>query len=168
MTDLMIPAEGGTASAAQRSDRSVIPVVLILTLMAAGAGALAGMNLVDQTRLAVLKTERHQSDDGIVPIYESTGYIQAIKPVVANLADPKNVFVRIQGTVIFKKEDVKDAPVLVSKIESDISAYIRTLTLVDIEGAGGLRHLREDLNHRAQIRTEGKVNEFILETMVVQ
>ncbi|WP_321338374.1 flagellar basal body-associated FliL family protein [Breoghania sp.] len=168
MTDLTFPAETGGRMESSKSERSLVPVILLLTLLAVGAGALAGMNLVDQTRLAVLKTERQSHSLGIEPLYKSVGHIQAINPVVANLAEPKDVFVRIQGTVVFQKDDVVDAPVLVSKIESDISAYIRTLTLADIEGAGGLRHLREDLNQRAQIRTDGKVNEFILETMVVQ
>ncbi len=168
MTDLSLPVEAGPRPVDERSDRSAIPAIVIVTLLAVGAGALAGMTLVDQTRLAVLQTERKNSADGVEPLYQTVGHIQAIKPVVANLADPKSVFVRIQGTVVFKENAIDDAPVLVSKIESDISSYIRTLSLADIEGAGGLRHLREDLNYRAQIRTDGKVNEFILETMVVQ
>ncbi|WP_319532038.1 flagellar basal body-associated FliL family protein [uncultured Cohaesibacter sp.] len=168
MSELSFPAEASSETETRRFDPSAISVTMILTLLAIGAGALAGMNLVDQTRMAVLKTEREHNQTGIVPLYESTGHIQPIKPVVANLAEPKNMFIRIQGTVVFKKDDIEDAPVLVSRIESDISAYVRTLTLADIEGAGGLRHLREDLNQRALIRTEGKVNEFILETMVVQ
>jgi len=168
MSDLSLPVEAGASPVAQGSERSAIPAILIVTLLAVGAGALAGMNLVDQTRLAVLQTERSHSEEGIKPLYQNVGHIQAIKPVVANLADPKSVFVRIQGTVVFKENALDDAQVMISKIESDISSYIRTLTLADIEGAGGLRHLREDLNYRAQVRTDGKVNEFILETMVVQ
>ncbi len=137
-------------------------------MLTAGAGAFAGMNLVDQTRLAVLKTERVQAKINVKPLYHAASYAKSIKPVVANLAEPRNVFVRVQGTVIFQKDAMEEASVLTSKIESDISAYIRTLTLADLEGAGGLVNLREDLNQRAKIRSKGKINEFILETMVVQ
>ena len=168
MSDFALPSPSGSSANATRRDPGFLPIILILTLIAAGAGALAGMNLVDQTRLAVLKTERDQPRNAIQPLYASASYVHAIKPIVANLAKPHNVFVRIQGSVIFKKDALDKTAILTSRIESDIAAYIRTLSLADLEGAGGLQHLREDLNQRAKIRSEGGVNEFILETMVVQ
>ena len=45
---------------------------------------------------------------------------------------------------------------------------MRTLTLAQIAGASGLQHLREDLNERAAIRSDGRVRELILQTLVVQ
>lgn len=165
MSDTVSP---NTFAANSGNDRSLFPIILVLTLLTAGAGALAGMNLVDQTRLAVLNTERVQAKTNVQPLYHTASYVQSIKPVVANLAEPKDVFLRVQGTVVFQRDAIEEASVLTSKIESDISAYIRTLNLADLEGAGGLQHLREDLNQRAKIRSKGKVSEFILETMVVQ
>ena len=47
-------------------------------------------------------------------------------------------------------------------------AYLRTLSMAQIEGASGLQHLREDLNERVAIRTKGAVRELIVESLVVQ
>ncbi len=54
------------------------------------------------------------------------------------------------------------------KIGEDILAYLRTVTLKQLEGPIGLEAIREDLNERAAIRSEGKVRELVLRTLVVQ
>jgi flagellar FliL protein len=47
-------------------------------------------------------------------------------------------------------------------------AYVRTITLAQLEGASALEHLREDLNERAALRTDGAVSEVVIQTLVVQ
>jgi len=42
------------------------------------------------------------------------------------------------------------------------------LTIVQLQGGSGLQSLREDLNERVAIRSEGHVRELIIETLVVQ
>ena len=53
-------------------------------------------------------------------------------------------------------------------ISEDILAYLRTVTLSQIEGPSGMQHLREDLVERARIRSEGRVKELVIQTLVVQ
>ena len=57
---------------------------------------------------------------------------------------------------------------LAAQIAEDILAYMKTVTVAQIGGASGLQHLREDLNERASIRSDGHVREFIIQTVVVQ
>ena len=38
----------------------------------------------------------------------------------------------------------------------------------DIQGVAGLEHLRQDLNERAATRSEGRVRELIIRSLVVQ
>jgi flagellar protein FliL len=47
-------------------------------------------------------------------------------------------------------------------------AYLRTLSLAQIQGPSGLLHLREDLNERVKMRSKGVVQELVLETLIVQ
>jgi flagellar FliL protein len=47
-------------------------------------------------------------------------------------------------------------------------AYLRTLALSQIEGAGGLQALREDLAERVRLRSNGRARELVIETLVVQ
>ena len=54
------------------------------------------------------------------------------------------------------------------RLNEDILAYVRTLTLEQIQGASGLESLRDDLNERAQLRSDGKVRELLIEMLVVR
>ena len=152
----------------EKKERGLWPAIVITTMLSAGAGSLTGVHLVDQTRFAVLKEERKQSDAPVQSLYDATSYVKSIKPVIVNLADPPGTFIRVQGSVVFKTEAMKDASTTISKIEADIATYLRTLSVADLEGTNGLQNLKEDLNQRATIRAEGDVFEFILETMVIQ
>ena len=55
-----------------------------------------------------------------------------------------------------------------AKIGDDILAYLRTVSLQQLEGPIGLENIRQDLNERAAMRSGGKVREFVIRTLVVQ
>ena len=63
---------------------------------------------------------------------------------------------------------VGDADLLAGQIGEDILAYLRTVSLPQISGASGLKHLMEDLDERTAIRSEGRVRELIIQTLVIQ
>ena len=58
--------------------------------------------------------------------------------------------------------------VMAGEIRQDILAYLRTLSLAQIQGPSGLLHLREDLNERVKLRSKGVIQELVLETLIVQ
>jgi flagellar FliL protein len=45
---------------------------------------------------------------------------------------------------------------------------LRTVTLHQLEGPIGLENIRQDLNERAATRSGGKVQAFVIRTLVVQ
>ena len=47
-------------------------------------------------------------------------------------------------------------------------AYLRTVSLHQLEGPIGLENIRQDLNERAATRSGGKVQAFVIRTLVVQ
>jgi flagellar FliL protein len=58
--------------------------------------------------------------------------------------------------------------VIAGEIRQDVLAYLRTLSLAQIQGPSGLLHLREDLNERVKLRSKGVIQELVLETLIVQ
>lgn len=94
--------------------------------------------------------------------------VKELPPVVTNLGEPETAWIRLQAAIVFDPKEFPHAEKLVPEIMSDITAYLRSLSVSSLEGAAGLRRLREELGERVAIRSEHKVREFIIETMVVQ
>ncbi|ACK49015.1 flagellar basal body-associated protein FliL [Methylocella silvestris BL2] len=94
--------------------------------------------------------------------------LQDLPPIIANLAEPSDAWVRLQATLVLDRPASGKPDVLAAQIAEDILGFMRTATLSQIAGASGLQHLREDLNERAMIRSDGRVRELILQTLVVQ
>jgi flagellar FliL protein len=69
---------------------------------------------------------------------------------------------------VFDPKVLPHPEAVAGRISEDVLAYLRTVTLKQLEGPIGLQAIREDLNERAAIRSEGKVRELVLRTLVVQ
>lgn len=94
--------------------------------------------------------------------------IKELTPIVTNLAAPANNWIRLQSAIVFNPEDLPHPDKMITELTSDITGYLRTVSMVNLEGAEGLRRLQDELSERATIRSNGKIHEFIIETMVVQ
>lgn len=70
--------------------------------------------------------------------------------------------------MVFKNGSLPNPQVTAAEIRQDIVAYARTVTLAQLEGPSALQHLRDDLNERASLRTNGEVSELLIQTLVVQ
>ena len=70
--------------------------------------------------------------------------------------------------MVYPKAGVENSNLLAARINDDIIAFLKTLTVVELQGPSGLQALREDLNERAAVRSDGKVREIIIEALVVQ
>ena len=102
------------------------------------------------------------------PAYSGTMSVKELPSVVTNLAGADHVMIRLQAAILFDSKDIPNPDVLTHQISDDILAFLTTSSASQFEGASGLQHLREDLNDRAKIRSDGHVRELIIETMVVQ
>ncbi|MBI1867124.1 MAG: flagellar basal body-associated FliL family protein [Methylocystis sp.] len=94
--------------------------------------------------------------------------VREMPPIVTNLAVPGTSWVRLQAAIVYDAKAVPNPDLLVTELTADIVAFLRSVSLASIEGADGLRGLREDLSERATIRSEGRVHEFIIQALVVQ
>jgi flagellar FliL protein len=156
-------AKAATAAPKAKGSSPIIPV-LLATVIVGGVGAFFGMQIP-----SLLKQGAAPKDEKAKPAKESANItVRALAPITTNLASPPNTWVRMEGSVVVVEDLGPEGAVLMSRLAEDIVAYLRTVPLEQIEGASGFQHLREDLNDRIRIRSQGKVRELLIEALVVQ
>lgn len=155
--------EEPSAAAKPQTFPALVPWLAImagLSVFAILIGAVLGFVMVSTVR----SSARNAAD---LSAASATKLID-LPPIVTNLADPPNAWVRLQTAIVVDtKSDVKPE-VLAAEISDDLLGFMKTESLAQIGGASGLQHLREDLTERAVIRSQGHVRELIIQTLVVQ
>lgn len=91
-----------------------------------------------------------------------------LPPIVTNLGAPQDTWVRLEGSIIFDPKTLPHPEAVAGQIGDDALAYLRTVSLRQLEGPIGLQNIRQDLNERATTRSGGKVRAFVIRTLVVQ
>ena len=129
--------------------------------MLLGAGIGVGFEVM---RPAALNTNK----PGAAARAAEPSTVYDLAPIVTNLAAPQDIWVRLEGSIIFDPNSLPHPEAVAGQVGEDILAYLRTTSLKQIEGPVGLQAIRDDLNERAQTRSSGKVREFVIRTLVVQ
>jgi flagellar FliL protein len=155
--------------------------LVVATLVAAGAGAglgfLLGPNLATPKQQEQPKKEEKEGEKketGFKPRYTAPGTVVRLKPIIANLRAPFRSWARLEAAMLVSKEAEEDkekaqaVETLKAVVEQDITAWLRTLALKDLEGPSNLTFLHDDLTERARIRSKGLVREIIILTLVVE
>ena len=91
-----------------------------------------------------------------------------LPPIVTNLGAPQDTWVRLEGSIIFDPKTLPHPEAVAGQIGDVVLAYLRTVTLHQLEGPIGLENIRQDLNERAATRSGGKVYAFVIRTLMVQ
>jgi flagellar FliL protein len=140
---------------------------LVLTLVAVAAGGLAGLQLMDAAERAA-EAQRNAGTRPVASAFTANARLRRLNPVVTNLGEPASVWARVEASMVTDSLSEEEASLLGARIAEDVVAYLRSVSLPQLEGARGLQYLREDLNERAALRSGGKVRELIIETLVLQ
>jgi flagellar FliL protein len=143
---------------------------LIAGLIAGGVGAVHGMQAKPAADAPKATAEaapgKPAAEKKFAPVVE-IGTMD-LTPVVTNLAAPPDVWVRVEGAILFEGKTLPHGEALAGQIAGDILAFMRTQTIQQIQGVAGLQHLRQDLNERVLTRSQGQVREFVIKSLVVQ
>ena len=154
---------------AKKGGKGWIGALALATLVAVGTGGGLGVYLLGTVEKSVDLKKREEADKAVKVLnYTGDLSLRSVGSAVTNLAEPADSWVRIEASVVFKTGSLPNPDVTLAEIRADAIAYLRTMSLAQIEGASGLQHLREDLNERVAVRTKGAVRELILESLVVQ
>lgn len=149
-----------------------IAIIAGLSVLAGGGGWLVGNMLAPaapaETVVADATGEQGEKkgEDGELPrlATEANGIV-TLEAFTSNLAYPADNLVRMEVALAFK--DAPD-PTLAEAIHQDIMAYMRTVSLQQIQGPRGFQYLRDDLMERVDLRSEGRVTNIMFRTFVIE
>jgi flagellar protein FliL len=159
MSDSTLP-QGAAPKGARRGLLIELAIVILL-----GACAGAAFETWRPVPAAGLDKPVESSAAG-PPVQPST--IVDLPPIVTNLGAPQDTWIRLEGSIIFDPKALPHPEAVAGQIGDDILAYLRTVSLHQLEGPIGLENIRQDLNERAATRSGGKVRAFVIRTLVVQ
>jgi len=163
-------AEGTKGS--KPSVMSVIIPVLLLTLIAGGGGfavaTMLGPNLAPAPQAEMASVSKPAEEGASSERGENTGIIRQLAPIVTNLASPKDVWMRIEVSIVIKPEAKAEQDLIAVKSGDQILALLRTIDLAQIEGPSGFLHFREDINDLVRESSEQKVAQVLINSMVVE
>ena len=91
-----------------------------------------------------------------------------LQPLITNIMMPADLWVRLEGAIVYDQAEVDDPDIMLTELSGDLMAYLRTLTLREMQGADGLMFVRQDMKERVIARTQGKARDIIIQTLVVQ
>jgi flagellar FliL protein len=156
-------------AAAPKPTKGGFPLIaiLIVTVLAGAIGGFFGMqvpSLVESGGPAGHGAEQGKPGGPEVKKMD----IHNLPPITTNLANPSTTWIRLETAVLVKLPVGPDIDALYAKIAEDLVAYLRTVSLSQLEGPSGFQHLREDLNDRVRARSEGKAVELIIQALVVE
>lgn len=170
------PAKGG-------GFLSGLLAVLIVTGLGVGAGGLFGLQAAQRLGPNAPKSspapahDAHASKDtghgkdghgkdGATKDAKAAGpRLVPLPNLITNLAAPEKVWIRIEGAVLIEGDNAEK---MVAVVAEDIVAYLRTVTLEQLQGGSGYQYLREDLNERVRVRGQGKVRDLVLQSFIVE
>ena len=132
-----------------------------LSLFAILVGGMLGFVMVSTVR----SSARNTAD---APVVSATKLID-LPPIVTNLADPPDTWVRLAGRDrLSTRTPIRSRTCSLRRNFRRPSRLHEDLTVAQIGGASGLQHLREDLTERAPSARKGMFAELIIQTLVVQ
>jgi flagellar protein FliL len=153
----------------------LIPLV-VLTAVGGGGGWVIGNMLAPQVKQAEdaakaaeaaagAHGEGKKEEEGLPPISTEANGVVALEPITTNLAYPSENWIRLEVALLFNgPPDVK----LAEDIHQDIMAYLRTVSLQQVEGPRGFQYLKDDLQERVDLRSEGRVSKVMFRTLVIE
>lgn len=162
MTAIDLP--GGKPKEKGFSLKGLLVELLIVTAIGAGAGALLAFMNPRQAN----PTSATAHEAGPETCASGPSHMLDLPPIVTNLGAPADVWVRVEASIVYDPKGTLHPEVLAAEIASDELAYLRTLTLPQLEGPIGLENVRQDLTDRASVRSGGKVTELVIRTLVLQ
>ena len=167
-------AEAEPVAPKQSSTFAFIAVILILTGLGVGFGGLLGLQLSSKMDTPTSSKAEARPGQNAGPAqalkgrYPAGANLLSLPPIITNLASPGGTWIRLAASLIVDGEQTAEASVLTAQITEDIVAFLRTVSLVQIQGASGFQHLREDLNDRVRVRSGGKVRDLVIQSLIVE
>ncbi|MFP5076346.1 flagellar basal body-associated FliL family protein [Rhizobium sp. YIM 134829] len=177
-------------SAPGKKKGKILTIVALaaITLLGAGGGWVVGgllatppltaeeAKLVEEAKAAIKAKQQGKAppagahggskkEEGLPTISAALPGLLQLDAITTNLAYPAENWVRLELALVFKGPSDAD---MAKTIETDIAAYLKTVSLQQIEGPRGLQYLKDDIKERVDLRSEGRISDVIIRTFVIQ
>lgn len=171
--------EAGKAGKAKSPLVMTIVGVVVLTLVGGGGGWFVGGMLAPKIPPAPAAQapapaaapavsvggEKGKEEEGPPRVATEANGIVLLEPITTNLAYPTENWIRLEVALMFNGPI---DPVLAEKIHQDILAYVRTVSLQQLQGPRGFQYLKDDVQERVDLRSQGRVSKVLFRTFVVE
>lgn len=92
-----------------------------------------------------------------------------LQPIITNLAAPQGVWLRVEASILVKQGGGRGGTqTLAEETGASILAYLRTLSLQDIEGASAFLAFRDDLDDLVRTVSRGAAAKVLVKSLVVE
>jgi flagellar FliL protein len=91
----------------------------------------------------------------------------AVPSVIADLEGDPKVRARLDVSIVVA-HGTPETTTLLGEVREDVIAYLKGLTLTDIQGVRGFQNLREQLDDRARIRGRGAILGLLIGGLVFE
>lgn len=112
--------------------------------------------------------EKTDKDDAVLTNAEDAAKLSIIpvEPIVTNLAEPKNVWVRAEFAILVRAET---APAeLSAQFQNDTLAYLKTVKIQNLEGSSAFQHLLEDVTEIARLNNPDLVDRVLVRSFILE
>lgn len=150
----------------------MVAAIAALSVVGAAAGWLVGRVLVppppmpEETAPATPAAGHAAAGkEGEIPSVSDRPEVVRIEPIVTNLAYPSEDWVRVELALVFNGSP--DAN-LAEEIHQDVLAYLRTVSLQQIQGPRGFQYLRDDIWEIADMRSQGRISKVLFRSFIIE
>lgn len=88
-----------------------------------------------------------------------------LDPIVTNLGYPADSWVRLEIALQFTGPG---DTALAQELHQEMLAYLRTVSLQQLQGPRGFQYLRDDLREIVDLRSKGRVSKVLFRTFVIE
>jgi flagellar protein FliL len=166
-SDIALPDDGSNV-AKQKGGGLVVFLAVVFAL--AALGGCGGFFLVRHA-MEVARTEAEAekaADIAAAPAaYAGTHVAVSLPPLITTMAT-SGTWVRLETVMVYDEANGKPPATLAPQLTEDMLAFLRTLTIAHVTGPSGFLHLKQDLAERARLRSDGFVEDILIQVLVFE
>lgn len=146
----------------------VMPVLVAMLLGAGGGGAFGYFAMPDST-----PSQPAPQNTSVAPPPPTAGRFPsdaielAVPSVITDLDSDPKVRARLDVSIIVA-HGTPETTTLLGEVREDVIAYLKGLSLSDIQGVRGFQNLREQLDDRARVRGRGAILGLLIGGLVIE
>jgi flagellar protein FliL len=157
------PTVGGTSTA------DFVKAMLAAVVIGLGGGAAFGYFVAPVGPASPAKdaTEQAEPRTASAGRFPNDALEIQIPPIIVGLDGEPKTQVRLDLSII-AAHGTAEAGALKNEIQEDVIAFLKGLTVADIQGVRGFQNLREQLDDRARIRGRGAVLGLLIGGLILE